>query len=90
MNIYKYSFKAKCPVNGLLIDYSLTIRTERFVKVEDLIAECNAAESVFHEALADRLLEKFWGEQVMVAHHHGVDIETHRLYRPSMSNVPGY
>lgn len=48
--------------------------------VETIITYCDKLQSVpaYHEALADKLLKRFRGFQIIRAHHHGIEIETHR------------
>lgn len=81
MNIYRYVFTGPCPNNQRAIDYWLEIRAQRVIMVEEIAAECDRAkeaEKPYHETIADRLFEKFGGQQRMVAFHHGVWIETLR------------
>jgi hypothetical protein len=80
MNIYRFIFIVKCPVNGKPISYAFELQKpdSEKVMVEDISAFAKAFNSEFHEQLADAFLEKFGGQQILKAHHHGVDIETHR------------
>ena len=78
MNIYRYEFVAKCPVNEKPIAYKLVIQSTTTIYVEDIVNEVNRHAKIFHEELADKLHLSFGGVQIMVAHHHGVDIETRR------------
>lgn len=82
MNIYRTEFSAACPNNGAHITYTLEIRTERVIMVEDIVARTRTLRSGYHEQIADRLHKVLGGEQVLRAHHHGVDIETHRGGQP--------
>ena len=77
MNIYRHSFKAKCPNNGAMIDYLLLISSERMIMVED-IQRHTAIDSGYHEAIADQLHAALGGRQRLLARHHGTDIETVR------------
>ena len=77
-NIYRRSFSAVCPNNGVAIDYALQILHRDTIMVEDIVAATTGLEAVYHEELADRLWERFGGVHTLTAHHHGVDIETRR------------
>lgn len=77
MNIYRHRFRATCPNNGRPIIYYLEISSEELIAVEDIVSACEKHEAGFHENIADSLAE-LGGKQVLRAHHHGVDIETHR------------
>lgn len=78
MNIYRFTFCAACPVNGVPIDYSVEIHSEKTIRVELLLAWRELQKSGIHEDFADRLSENFGGEQYVRAVHHGVQIETLR------------
>lgn len=79
MNKYTISFVRKCPANGFAIAYRLTIETAETVMVEAIKDEILALpETAYHEDLADSLAACLPGRQTLVAHHHGVDIETTR------------
>lgn len=78
MNIYTATFFAKCPVNGARITYSLAIHTGHVIKVEDMTGYLDALDSGLHEDIADGLLARFGGSQILKAEHHGVHIETIR------------
>lgn len=77
MNIYRHRFPAKCPGNGRMVEYAITIQTSRMILVEDIVKACKAR-AAYHEDIAETLYNQFGGFQIMTAHHHGVDIETHR------------
>lgn len=77
MNRYTHRFTATCPVNGRDVAYTLVIESAGMIKVEDIIAACNVGEAL-HEPLADTLLARLGGRQVMRAYHHGVEIVTVR------------
>lgn len=77
-NIYRYQFIAECPNNGKPIVYSLTIKTEKTVMVEHITTACSMIRRGYHEDIADNLHKALGGRQLITAHHHGVDIETHR------------
>lgn len=82
-NVYRQRFTAPCCNNGLVVIYDLEIETEsdRFIMVEDIQAACVEAAALpkpYHENIADFLLGRFGGWQVIRAHHHGTDIETRR------------
>lgn len=78
MNTYKTKFFAQCPVNGVRVEFDLTINTGSVIKVEDILKEIEDIQKGFHEDIADRLLSRFGGSQTLVADHHGVRIETTR------------
>lgn len=77
MNIYKTSFFSKCPINGDMVKYSITICASWLIKAEDIEAACNF-KNFFHEDIADELFGKFGGYQVIIATHRNVSIETQR------------
>lgn len=78
MNIYRHQFKAQCPNNGARITYELELTTARVVPVEQITQVCSELAPAYHEEIADFLIDRFGGGQVIRAHHHGVDIETRR------------
>jgi len=79
VNVYTRRFVATCPNNGLPVEYTLVITTRaRMIPVEQIVSATEAITSGYHEAIADHLVDQFGGRQVLVAHHHGVDIETVR------------
>lgn len=78
MNIYRYRFFCHCPNNGQIIEYSLEIHHTEMVQVEHIVKACALHKNTFHEAIADALVARFGGYQILKAHHHGVDIETWR------------
>lgn len=78
MNIYIQRFFATCPRTKARVEYRLTIETHETIFVED-IQECvGAIKDDYHEAIAEQLHERFGGNQVLEAHHHGTDIRTLR------------
>lgn len=78
MNTYRLTFAATCPNDGELIVYKLEIKTDKVIYVEHLKAETALIKSGIQEQIADRLQQRFGGEQTMVAVHQGVEIETLR------------
>lgn len=78
MNAYTVEFFACCPNNGIRIKYRLRIETTDVIPVEQIAAVVDT-EDGFHEEIADRMLARFGGRQVMTADHHGVQIETTRV-----------
>lgn len=79
MNKYSHIFTRKCPNNGLVIEYMLIIETPTVLMVESIVEEVeNLPDTGFHEAFADTLTRVLPGFQTLMAHHHGVDIETTR------------
>lgn len=77
MNVYTYAFQAQCIKNAELIDYSLEIKTNAVIIVEELEA-WPIPEKAFHEDLADALFERFGGRQTLTATHGKVEIVTTR------------
>lgn len=78
MNEYEVEFFARCPENGVRIKYSLQVRTDIVVPVENILAAVQSLTDGYHEAFAERLREGFGGLQKLTAEHHGVHITTHR------------
>jgi len=78
LNRYHVTFKATCPNNGVEIDYDLTIDTKLTIMVEEIMEEVQNITSGYHEDIADRLADRFFGRQTLKGHHHGVDITTVR------------
>lgn len=80
MNIYRLQFVAHCPSNGQPIVYQFELRTEdkRKVLVEHIVIATKLYAVAYHEQIADAFFEQFGGQQIITAHHHGVDIETRR------------
>lgn len=76
-NTYTRQFFAACPNNGEQINYTLTIETDgRMIPVEHIVTATKMHRQGFHEAIAADLYAKFGGHQVLIAHHHGVDLKT--------------
>lgn len=78
VNTYRTEFFCQCPVNQTRVKYSLTIRTRNMVPVEEILAVVESHAEGYHEDIADELLNRFGGEQTLIADHHGVTIETER------------
>lgn len=78
MNKYTVKFFAACPNNGIRISYELTITTGNVLEVERIVDEVESIKTGLHEEIADRLLHRLGGSQVLKADHHGVHIETIR------------
>lgn len=79
MNKYTVKFFANCPNNGVRIEYTLTITVMKTIQVETLIDTTSKYDNWYHEDIADSLFERFKGQQVLTAFHHGVFIETTRV-----------
>ncbi len=79
MNKYTVKFFANCPNNGVRIEYTLTITVRKTIEVETLIDTTSKYDNWYHEDIADSLSERFKGQQVLTAFHHGVFIETVRV-----------
>ena len=84
MNVYTVKFFARCPRNGIRVEYTLTIeRSEEddadgHLLVEELVDTVSLLDRGMHEELADQLHREFGGRQTLVADHHGVTIKTVR------------
>ena len=89
----------RCPNNGIRIRYELAIETTSVISVEAIIDKVESM-SGYHESIADELLLAFGGRQTLIAHHHGVTIQTTRREPTSanyldqnaggMAGTPGY
>lgn len=79
-NEYEHRFSRICPANGDVIDYRLKIETEGDVIMVETIEEAcaGAGEPIFHEVLADILIERFPGRHRLVAKHGSTEIMTRR------------
>lgn len=77
-NIYRRQFVSVCPADGDHIIYSLEIRSQTMLRVEHINLAVGLEQKAFHEEIADRLFERFGGEQRITAVHQGVEIETVR------------
>lgn len=78
MNTYLTEFFARCPNNGVRIKYSLEIKTDKMVPVENILDAVGQLTEGYHEEIAETLRERFGGLQKLTADHHGVTICTHR------------
>lgn len=79
-NIYRHRFVSVCPNNGEIIFYDIEIQSGSMIHVEHISRQAALCriEPTYHEKIADIFFERFGGLQVLIAHHHGVDIETRR------------
>ena len=77
-NIYRLTFSALCPSDGEEIEYKLEIKRPTILMVEHLKAEIDCIKTGYQEDIAAFRIERFGGEQRMVATHQGVEIETYR------------
>ena len=80
MNIYRFTFMVRCPVNRRIVSYAFELRKpdHEKVMVEHIQIAAALYETAYHEEIADAFLKQFGGQQILKAHHHGVDIETRR------------
>lgn len=78
MNTYNTRFLATCPNNGEHILYDLVIDSTAVIMVEHIVTATRMIRTGYHETIADALHKQFGGRQVLMAHHHGVDIKTVR------------
>jgi len=79
VNFYRHTFAAVCPSDGELIIYRLEVRSPTMIHVENIKAATALIKKGWHEQIADRLAESLSGDQIIVATHQGVEIETVRL-----------
>jgi len=72
---YELTVNAKCPVDGTLDTYAVTVRSQRAIAAEDILAAAKKAtegEPVFQEVITERL-SRILGESVeTVGVHSGV------------------
>jgi hypothetical protein len=78
MNRYAFTFYARCPSDGAVIEYAAVILAKRTLPVEDLRAFCAGQDGKFQEAIADAMQDAFGGRQTITAVHQGVTITTER------------
>lgn len=78
MNIYRHTFAIHCPENGDQVIYQLEIQSTKMIYAERIVKEVCTHEPQHHETLADRLFKLFGEQQIITAHHRGIDIETRR------------
>jgi hypothetical protein len=78
MNIYRTKFTAVCPNNKKIILYTLEITTDQKIMVEEIMEACLKIGCGYHEDIAENLYANFGSKQVLIATHHGVQIETRR------------
>jgi hypothetical protein len=78
MNIYRAKFTAVCPNNKKIILYTLEITTDQKIMVEEIMEACLKFGCGYHEDIAESLYASFGSKQVLIATHHGVQIETRR------------
>lgn len=77
MNIYGYTFKCKCPNDDAEIEYTLLIKHDEMILVEDIIKAC-AMPASYQEDIADTLRKVLPGEISISAEHQGVEVTTIR------------
>jgi hypothetical protein len=78
MNRYDYSFTVRCPTDGDMVDYHLTIETGKVVPAEHIREACDGWQIGLHEDIANNLSMRFPGKQTLSATHRGVHITTVR------------
>jgi MinD-like ATPase involved in chromosome partitioning or flagellar assembly len=81
MNTYRYTFAAVCPADGELIIYQLEVKSLSMIHAEHIKTATALIKNGWHEEIADRLAETLGGDQIIIATHQGVEIETVRLSR---------
>jgi hypothetical protein len=79
-NTYRHKFFSRCPNNGQTIEYAveITVPATSKIMVEHIVTAGKLCDNAYHERIADCFFDQFGGQQVITAHHHGVDIETRR------------
>lgn len=87
MNIYRHQFVCHCPANNKAIIYDLCIESDVMIHVEHIVTAAALHQKGYHEAVADDLMKKLGGRQVLKAHHHGVDIETRRGFEGRLRDI---
>ncbi len=72
--IHELTFSRTCPVNDSKDNYTLTVETDRLVKVEDILAAVTALpEKEFQEELTEQLARSLDGCRIeIVGYHSGV------------------
>ena len=78
LNVYRTTFSVRCPNNNRPVTYHLTIESPDSISVEEIVSVTRQIQFGYHEDVADKIAASFGGAQRLVAHHHGVDIETLR------------
>lgn len=79
INTYRIRFMMRCPNNNHVISYALSIESAETIMVEDIITAVQALPAEgFQEDIAAKLKAVLPGLHTIIAHHHGVDIETLR------------
>ena len=78
MNTYETTFTVKCPNDDDSIDYTLRLRSDSTIWVEDINRATDIKTGAFHESIADGLYALLGGRQVITAVHQGVKIKTVR------------
>ena len=69
----------KCPINGAWDYYEVTVRTDAFLKCEDIEAACDQVrgKGITQEAMAEELRELLQSDCVLtVRGRHGQNIQT--------------
>lgn len=77
MNEYSTVCRAVCPVDHTIRDvYTMTLRTLKFIPVEDIVATIKEVESmqIYQEELTTRFSVVFDCECTLIGHHSGVKI----------------
>lgn len=79
MDRYSIPFTVNCPSNDQTIAYAFSIESNCMIMVEAIMSAINDLPAQeFHENIADALAKALPGRHTLIAHHHGVDIETVR------------
>lgn len=65
-------------MDGDIIQYELTIKTECDIFVEHINTALSLMKEGIHEKIADTLFERFGGEQEIIASHQGIRIRSIR------------
>lgn len=77
-NEYNFNFRMKCPNNGKPVEYRASIIASCIIPVEEIADFLRDMTEGYHEDNADLLYDRFGGNQVIVANHHGITVKTVR------------
>ena len=78
MNNYELSYYGVCPVDGAIIQYSLSVVTDSVIYVEHLETYVSTISHLIHEEQADKICSVFSGTQILEAIHGKTTIITKR------------
>jgi len=79
MIIHKTMIHGRCPVNGMWDYYTLEVRTDGFIKCEDIESACDNVRGSYltQEAIAEHLREELPADCVLCLRgRHGQNVDT--------------